>query len=198
MKRFTIPVVIAAVVALGLISWGAMKQESSASKVEKPKAEKKNETFYGNAKCPIMGNDVSRKLFVEYADEPSHTHAKIYVCCPACLAAVKKDPASAYKKAYLDREIKDKDGKVVVEKGQPIDLLNDKCPMTSGKVDQQSYLIYNGYKIHFCCPGCDKSFMKDPDKNLAKLIKDQKIRVAGLPEPSRGETKSAKKAAEEK
>jgi len=130
-------------------------------------------------------------LFVEYSAPQTHTYGKIYMCCPACKATIEKDPAAAYKKAYMDREIKDAEGKVVVEKGQPIDLKNEKCPIMGGKVSDKDWAVYNGYKIHFCCPNCEKPFMKDADKNLAKLIKDQKIKVPGLPEPTKGESKGA-------
>jgi hypothetical protein len=151
---------------------------------ELPKVEKKADVFYGNAKCVATGEKTDPKLFVEYADPKTHVYGKIYMCCLACKAAIEKDPAAAYKKAYLDREIKDKDGKVIVEKGQPIDLKNEKCPIMGGKVSDKDWAVYNGYRIHFCCPACEKPFMKDADKNLAKLIKDQKVSVLGLPEPS--------------
>jgi len=182
MKRFTIVLVAAMVASLGVVARGAATPA---------KAAKKAEAFYGNPVCVITGAKINPTLFVDYADAKTHTYGKIYMCCPMCKEKIEKDPAAAYKKAYLDREIKDKEGKVVVAKGQAIPLNNRTCPVLGDKVDGKSYLIYDGYRVDFCCAGCDKTFMKDPDKNLAKLIVDQKIRVPGLPLTPAGESPKA-------
>ncbi|MFH0921049.1 MAG: hypothetical protein V1913_11890 [Fibrobacterota bacterium] len=42
--------------------------------------------------CPIMGGAINKKFFVDYEGK------RIYVCCPDCLAPVKKDPKAAIKK----------------------------------------------------------------------------------------------------
>jgi YHS domain-containing protein len=180
MKRFTIPLVAAMAVGVGVAAWGAAPRE---------KAAKKAEPFYGNPVCVITGEKVitggkvNPTLFVDYADSKTNTYGKIYMCCPMCKEKIEKDPAGAYKKAYLDREIKDKEGKVVVAKGQPIPLNNRICPVMGGKVDGKSHLIYNGYRVDFCCPACIKTFMKDPDKNLSKMIEQQHLMVPGREQP---------------
>ena len=126
--------------------------------------------FFGNAECPIMGGKTNPKLCVEYNDPKTHTYAKIYLCCPGCTTAVKRDPAAAYRKSYLDRELKDKDGHVIANRGEPCDLNNPTCPVTGGKVAAGQYAIYNGYRIGFCCPGCEKTLLQSPDKYLANLV----------------------------
>ncbi len=148
---------------------------------ETPPAEKPL-PFFGNTACPIMGGKVNPKLFVEYRDAKTHTYAKIYLCCPGCTAAVKKDPAAAYKKAYLERESKDKDGRVVAKKGEPLDLKNATCPVMGGKVAEGQFAVFNGYKVGFCCPGCEKTFLQSPEKFLAKLG----ARPTGMSEKAEG------------
>jgi len=153
---------------------------------EDPKAEKPL-PFFGNAKCPVMGGKTDPKLFVEYSDPKTHTYAKIHLCCPGCTAAVKKDPATAYRKSYLDREVKDKDGHLVAKKGEPYDLKNPMCPVMGGKVAADQFVIYNGYKIGFCCADCEKTLLASPDKYLAKLVKSP----AAAPEKAEEEEKPA-------
>ena len=49
--------------------------------------------------CPIMGNTLSSKnLYVDYKGK------RIYVCCPPCVNAVKKDPEAAIKKIEQNGE----------------------------------------------------------------------------------------------
>ena len=143
----------------------AVKKAAKASKGGETKA-----AFMGNASCPIMGGKADPKQFVAYQDPKTQTYANIYMCCPACTDKIKADPAAAYKKAYLGSEVKNKKGKVIAKKGEPIALKNEKCPIMGGKVSPTVSLTYNGYKIGLCCAGCEKTFMKSPDKNLSKLV----------------------------
>jgi len=50
-----------------------------------------------------------------------------------------------------------------------LDLKNAKCPVMGGDAKADVYTDYEGLRIHFCCPGCDKTFLKSPKKYLAKL-----------------------------
>jgi YHS domain-containing protein len=43
------------------------------------------------------------------------------------------------------------------------------CPVLAGPIDKKVYADYQGKRIYFCCAGCDKEFMKDPEKYLKKL-----------------------------
>jgi YHS domain-containing protein len=44
-----------------------------------------------------------------------------------------------------------------------------KCPVLAGNVDKNIYADYKGYRIYFCCKGCDAEFKKNPEKYLEKL-----------------------------
>ncbi|HMO50997.1 MAG TPA: efflux RND transporter periplasmic adaptor subunit [Kiritimatiellia bacterium] len=57
------------------------------------------------------------------------------------------------------------------------------CPIAGGKIDHNDYVDYGGYRIYFCCPGCDEEFLKDPDKHLRRMraegIEPERAPVAG-------------------
>jgi YHS domain-containing protein len=63
--------------------------------------------------------------------------------------------------------------------GQP----QTKCPVLGGNVDKKMYADYKGYRIYFCCKGCDEEFKKNPEKYLEKMkaegITPEKIPAAG-------------------
>ena len=56
-----------------------------------------------------------------------------------------------------------------MKKEEIIDLKNKKCPVMGGDTSKDAFIIYEGKKIYFCCPGCDKTFLQDPEKYLKKL-----------------------------
>lgn len=43
------------------------------------------------------------------------------------------------------------------------------CPVMGGPIDEQYFIEYKGKKVYFCCPGCDKLFLAEPEKYLDKL-----------------------------
>lgn len=43
------------------------------------------------------------------------------------------------------------------------------CPVLAGNIDKSIYVDYKGYRIYFCCTGCDAEFKKDPEKYLKKM-----------------------------
>lgn len=43
------------------------------------------------------------------------------------------------------------------------------CPVMESKIDKKYFVDYKGKRIYFCCPSCEKDFMKDPDKYMEKL-----------------------------
>ena len=55
-----------------------------------------------------------------------------------------------------------------------VEVGNKMCPMLDGKVDGKTFKIYNGKRYGFCCPGCKKEFMKDPEMHIAKLKEAEK------------------------
>ena len=43
------------------------------------------------------------------------------------------------------------------------------CPVMGGKINKEFYADYNGMRIYFCCPGCDKTFREYPEKYLQEM-----------------------------
>ncbi|MBU0742524.1 YHS domain-containing protein [bacterium] len=37
------------------------------------------------------------------------------------------------------------------------------CPVTGNPIDENVFVVYQGQKIYFCCPGCDETFLKTPE-----------------------------------
>ena len=50
--------------------------------------------------------------------------------------------------------------------GLLVDLGNGICPVMQNEVDAESFVEWNHLKVGFCCPGCDKRFLKNPEKTL--------------------------------
>lgn len=47
-----------------------------------------------------------------------------------------------------------------------------KCPVMGGNINRDVYVDHEGYRIYFCCPGCDGKFRKDPDVYIQQMKKD--------------------------
>ena len=44
------------------------------------------------------------------------------------------------------------------------------CPVMEGNPIKKEYFVeYKGKKVYFCCPGCDKKFIANPEQYIAKL-----------------------------
>ena len=56
-------------------------------------------------RCPVMGGEINKKLFVDYQDK------RIYVCCKSCLKEVKQDPAKYVKQLEAEGTALDKAAK---------------------------------------------------------------------------------------
>ncbi|MDD7984368.1 YHS domain-containing protein [Lentisphaera marina] len=56
------------------------------------------------------------------------------------------------------------------------------CPIRGGEIDKEVFTDYQGQRIYYCCPGCDKKFLQAPDKYLndmkAKGITPAKIQTS--------------------
>ena len=50
------------------------------------------------------------------------------------------------------------------------------CPVMGNEVDPEVYVDYEGRRIGFCCPGCDKLFLEDPAKYLGKVDAELRAR----------------------
>ncbi|MHC4339903.1 MAG: hypothetical protein ACYSX0_06790 [Planctomycetota bacterium] len=104
-----------------------------------------------NAKCPGMGGNAKEKVFGD------HDGLRVHYCCPMCDKGVRNDPAKAFRKLgyeYIP---------------SVVDLRNKTCPSTGKAVDGEAYVDHDGIRVHFCCPGCEKMFLKDPAGGFAKL-----------------------------
>lgn len=56
-----------------------------------------------------------------------------------------------------------------------VDLENAVCPVMGNPVQEGVYMDWEGYRIHFCCPGCDQTFLSDPEKYLEILAEDPDV-----------------------
>ncbi len=58
-----------------------------------------------------------------------------------------------------------------------IDLGNATCPVMELEVMDGEYVDWEGYRIHFCCAGCDNTFLADPEKYMSILAEDPSVSV---------------------
>ncbi len=59
---------------------------------------------------------------------------------------------------------------------------NSVCPIQGDEVsDKAPTVTYKGRRIGFCCKGCDKDFIKDPEKHLRNLSADGKQFIGDKP-----------------
>lgn len=50
-----------------------------------------------------------------------------------------------------------------------VDVNNKTCPISGDKVDNKSFVIYQGKRYRLCCKSCAKMFLKNPEKYIKKL-----------------------------
>ena len=43
------------------------------------------------------------------------------------------------------------------------------CPVMDQPINKELFVEYEGKKVYFCCPGCEETFAKAPEKYLEKL-----------------------------
>jgi YHS domain-containing protein len=101
--------------------------------------------------CPVIGGVIVPELYYEYSK-------KIYVCCPGCIATIKKNPEMYLKK--VQKEIASSKKKTQMT-----------CPVMGGKINPNLYYQYNK-KIYVCCKDCIGIIKKDPEKYLKKVQKE--------------------------
>lgn len=56
-----------------------------------------------------------------------------------------------------------------------IDLNNTLCPVMGGEVMEGQYVDWEGFRVHFCCGGCDASFLAEPEKYLPILAQEPAV-----------------------
>jgi len=60
-----------------------------------------------------------------------------------------------------------------------VDAGNKLCPVSGDPVSGTNFVVYQGKRYGLCCPGCDKIFLSDPAKYLAKT-KEPKADQSGI------------------
>ncbi len=53
------------------------------------------------------------------------------------------------------------------------------CPITGNPIKQDVSIDYQGQRIYFCCAGCDKTFLENPEGHLAEMA-EQGVIVESL------------------
>lgn len=119
--------------------------------------------------CPVSGETVDTKIFAKDGDR------KVFFCCKDCIAKYKKDPGK-YKAKLADSY-----------------TYQAKCPVKDEEIDPEAFItLATGQKVFFCCKRCDKKFLKDPAKYVAKLeaqgtnIDLDKIKAGGKKDSDKG------------
>ncbi len=59
------------------------------------------------------------------------------------------------------------------------------CPVMGGQINMKVYADHNGKRVYFCCPGCNGTFKKDPEKFLKKLAAEG-VTPAATPSEHKG------------
>ncbi|GEM_PF-2436853 len=114
---------------------------------------------FNNTICPVMGNAI-KTTKKGNANFVVYNGVRYEVCCASCVAPFNKEPQK-----YLAQ---------LPNKGVLVDLGNSVCPIRGGAVDKTSVVVYNGTKVHLCCPACAKEFLAAPEKYLAKAQQELK------------------------
>jgi YHS domain-containing protein len=134
-----------------------------------------------NTICPVMGNPVDPEVFVDYEGR------RIGFCCPGCDTLFLEEPEKYLKK--VDAELASRkaaeaghEHAKAPEDTEPSDAAdrppeNEICPVMGNPVDPEVYVDHEGRRIGFCCPGCDKVFLEDPEPYLKKV--DTELRKRG-------------------
>lgn len=103
-------------------------------------------------KCPVSGEPIDKKVFVEAAG------MKVYFCCTKCEGKYKADPAKYSDKVH-DQMICMSDKRVQVA-----------CPVDGAPTKKDASIDHNGMKIYFCCMECAGKFEKDSAKYADKMV----------------------------
>lgn len=56
------------------------------------------------------------------------------------------------------------------------------CPVEGGEIERDVYVDVQGYRIYFCCPGCDTEFLASPEEYLSRM-KAEGIELEKSPAP---------------
>jgi YHS domain-containing protein len=54
-----------------------------------------------------------------------------------------------------------------------VDAGNKLCPVSGDPVSGTNFVVYQGKRYGLCCPMCEKPFLSDPSKYIAKMKKQE-------------------------
>ncbi|HEY5653932.1 MAG TPA: efflux RND transporter periplasmic adaptor subunit [Pontiella sp.] len=120
--------------------------------VETEEAEPATPPSTQQKRCPVMGGAINKEV---YAD---HDGMRVYFCCLGCDTTFKENPET-----YIDQMRAE--GIEPEKLAQPQSL----CPIMGNPINKEVFVDHNGYRIYFCCPGCDTTFKDDPDKYIEQM-----------------------------
>jgi hypothetical protein len=104
------------------------------------------------AMCPVSGKAADKAVAV------AHNGGKVYLCCPGCPGAFKKNTAKYTAKANHQ----------LVVTGQAKQV---GCPISGGDVNADTTVELCGVKVGFCCNGCKgKAKKAKGDEQVAMLF----------------------------
>ena len=114
------------------------------------------------ATCPVSGKAAIEDSSVEYKE------GKVYFCCEGCPDAFKGDTAKFAAKANAQ----------LVQTGQ---YVQEKCPLSGGKLNAEKTVDVAGAKVTFCCENCQGAVAKlKGDEQINKVFSDAAFTKAGF------------------
>lgn len=94
-SRLLFKTIVSGAIAIGIVST-AFAQTAAPAKTDTLKTAIKSSAVKNTLKpqstCPVMGEPINKKLFVDYNGQ------RIYICCKGCIAPIKSDPEKYIKK----------------------------------------------------------------------------------------------------
>ncbi|MFA5167611.1 MAG: hypothetical protein WC530_03670 [Candidatus Omnitrophota bacterium] len=61
------------------------------------------------------------------------------------------------------------------------DVGNKLCPVSGDPVSGTSFVTYNGKHYGLCCPACEKMFLAEPEKYIAKMKEQEQAALQTTP-----------------
>jgi len=136
--------------------------------------------------CPITGEPINKDLHVDANGK------RIYVCCPGCVAAVRRQPQKYIdqleaKGVTLSEAPVETEKKGEAAEGKP----QTTCPIMGGPINKKRYVDHDGKRIYVCCAGCIAEVKKDPARVIKKM-EAEGVTLADVPaETKEGEAKQS-------
>lgn len=140
---------------------------SVVAQEEKEAEKEKDKVNLEEIKCPISGRAIDEERTVEISED-----AKVYFCCPNCVAAFKKDPRNEKFAA-----------KVRYQLAATKQAKQQACPFSGAKLNEDTAIEvgYAKVPVAFCCEKCQakangvkEADNETSDKLIALIFADEK------------------------